>query len=153
MTTARRPMQWITDVEDVTIVAGTLTALQLDTTLNQRAGSTITRLVGNMDLRVLTINQTATISWGVYLGTTRERSSGGTPRPLTPDAADWLCWEHHVVRTTTGGGDIFLQFPCDLRGQRRYRHLDSELLLVIENQAGGPSVEMHWSYRALVKLS
>ena len=151
MTTTRQN-QWVMGALDFTLAAGAIRVDQMDTSLVQRAGSTMTRLVAAMDVRVQSINLTTTLAWGVYLGTTRERVSGGTPFPLTPTEIDWLCWEHRKINFGAASGTSVDRFPCDLRGQRRYRSPDSELLLITENLIAGSGVDLHWSWRALIKL-
>ena len=63
MTTAKRQMQWLTSAFTFTVAGGGISIFQLDTNLVQRAGATVTRLIGNMSLRPATAGLTSNPAW------------------------------------------------------------------------------------------
>ena len=149
-----RAMQWITKLQSwTTLAAGAQQANQLDTQLLQRQGATLTRLVGFIDVGPAAAALRTQVAWGIIIMDQTAFAAGSFPSPIVPTQVPWCYWEaHEFLRFGITTGESRERFRFDIRGQRKYGIRDDILTFVIDNAAGGSSVNGLLSLRALFRL-
>jgi len=106
---------------------------------------TVTRVVGNMQLRVVNATDEATVYVGIRVA--NENEVAGNITPATEQTADWMYWQG--INVSNYGSHEPVQINIDNRSQRKSRGMESVLVLYTYN-AGPDTVYMWWSGRTLL---
>jgi len=109
---------------------------------------TVTRVVGNMQLRVGNTGDEATVYVGIRVA--NENEVAGNIGPGTEQTADWMYWQGINVNRNYGSHEP-VQINIDNRSQRKSRGMESVLVLYTFN-AGPDQVYMWWSGRTLLLI-
>jgi len=118
-------------------------------------GATVTRIILSEATR-LTGGVIGT-EYDIYRGIIRS-SSNAAPNPVTEENADWMWWKHDaLVSNAVATGDAgtasmrtYQRWDWDLKGQRKFEDLESELLYNISTNA--PASDFNISGNILLKL-
>ena len=153
-----RATRWLTTIDQnqAIVDGGSDNYTLLGSNLNEIKGSTITRIIMNMNCRSDTLGVQKFLYWGLAIVTADALSAGGLPDPnVESDAFDWLgrgvLITGAVKLPTEFGPDVTEKL--DLRSQRLFRSEDVTLQLIVADSGSGAGGQFfsHLT-RCLVKL-
>ncbi len=151
----KRATEWFdTAVAETDLTAGLQVLLNMTTNLSDivRKGSTILRILIDLNMRSVTGNVLAGIGLGLVLMQIDAFVAGSPPDPLDDDEQPGWMWrdQQTVVMANVNDQSQTKTFKLDLRAKRKFPGEDSLLVLVIERDAPVATLELHGHIRTLV---
>jgi len=136
----RRATQWFsTNQAFLSLAAGAITNVTLFGAGIQGArfikGSTVTRMIVNIDYRADAVSQDNRVFWGIAVVNADARAANVFPQPADmSDRAGWLVrGRENVMANSRFDVTQFSRVRLDLRSQRVLRNEEEELQLIYEN--------------------
>ena len=149
-----RRFQWVTSHTDITtLAAGTQMGVAIDTDLNQKAGSTLTRCIMSLSVGPAAASLRTTMVWATIVVPVREIEHSALPDLTAPDQANYCMFgSASQLLFSTSSGPSSEHFREDSRTQRLYRSPADRLMFLLANFSGGSSINGFASFRLLYRL-